>query len=203
MSHESAAVQESDQQPKRKARELSRLLITPQYRKLLEYDHAQSPNWGSTAGKFAEEVMHLCARHETRDVLDYGCGKGKLGQALGFEIQEYDPGIPSKATPPKASDIVACIDVLEHIEPQCVGAVLRHILRLTKIAGFLVISTVKAAHILPNGRNAHLSVHPGGWWMDQLTGAGFERIQVMHLPQFAPRYEEVALTVTYGARDVS
>lgn len=203
MSHASAADHASDPSPPRKARELPRLLITPQYRKVLEADHEQSPQWGATAGKFAANIRELCENLQTRDVIDYGCGKCALGKALGFPIQEYDPGIPAKAQIPEPADIVACIDVLEHIEPQCVGTVLRHILELTKRAGFLVISTARAAHILPNGKNAHLSVHPADWWLEQLTLEGFENVTPLRLPQFAPRYEDVALVVTYGTRNVS
>jgi 2-polyprenyl-3-methyl-5-hydroxy-6-metoxy-1,4-benzoquinol methylase len=116
----------------------------------------------------------LCDEYGTKDVLDYGCGKRTLETALGFEIANYDPCIPGLDSPPKAHDIVVCTDVLEHIEPECLDAVLSDIRRCTKRVAFLLIATRPAKKFLADGRNAHLIQKDEKWWSERLAQAGFE-----------------------------
>lgn len=111
-------------------------------------------------------------------VLDYGCGQGTLRTALkaqGFapDVMEYDPAIKGKDGLPKPAELVACTDVLEHVEPEKLPAVLAHLRRLTLKAAFLLIATRKANKTLPDRRNAHLIVRPADWWTAQVEAAGF------------------------------
>jgi len=170
------------------------MLITPNYKKLLEQDHEKNPNWGTTGARYADVIKRLCVEHKTLNVLDYGAGKGRLAESMGFPVSEYDPGVEGKQDLPKPSDIVVSTDALEHVEPQCVRSVLDHIRELTKVAGFHAISTCKAAHKLPNGRNAHLIVQGRDWWHMALQLAGFE-VEDVRLDCNKPRYEEVCYTV--------
>jgi hypothetical protein len=64
--------------------------------------------------------------------------------------------------------MVACIDVLEHIEPECLDNVLDHIASLTEAVAFLSIHTGPALKKLPDGRNAHLIQEPAEWWLPKL-----------------------------------
>ncbi len=82
----------------------------------------------------------LCAQ----SVLDYGCGKGTLAEAVSFEIREYDPAIAGKDENPLPADLVICTDALEHIEPEYLDAVLVHIASLTRMAAFFVVHTGRA-----------------------------------------------------------
>ena len=58
-----------------------------------------------------------------KSLLDYGTGKGQMIEWLKetistqIEITGYDPAIEKYANlPTKKSDIVTCLDVLEHVE---------------------------------------------------------------------------------------
>lgn len=106
----------------------------------------------------------------TADILDYGCGKGNLAAVLTeMSVRGYDPAVVEFAAEPQPADIVVCTDVLEHIEPDCVDAVLAHIASLTKSAALLAIACYPAIKKLADGRNAHLSVHPPRWWGRKLA----------------------------------
>ena len=62
-----------------------------------------------------------------------------LSNALtGFDVRNYDPCIPEYATPPSPAELVVCTDVLEHIEPDKLDAVLNDIIRLSSKGAFLV-----------------------------------------------------------------
>lgn len=102
-------------------------------------------------------------------MLDYGCGKGVLAEILSWvKIQNYDPAVPEWAREPAPADLVVCTDVLEHVEPDCLDAVLDHLQRLTLKALFVEIGLVPAFKHLDDGRNAHLIVQPVEWWLPRL-----------------------------------
>ena len=58
--------------------------------------------------------------------------------------------------------------MLENIEPDCLDDVLDDLQRVTRKNLFVEVSTQKAIHKLPDGRNAHLIVEPCRWWINQL-----------------------------------
>jgi len=106
-------------------------------------------------------------------LLDYGCGKScNLAKHLKpdhkLTYQAYDPGVPRFSKPPLPAQFVACIDVLEHIEPDCIEAVLDDLCRLTEGAAFLSIDTAPAQKVLSDGRNAHLIQQDLRWWLPRL-----------------------------------
>jgi 2-polyprenyl-3-methyl-5-hydroxy-6-metoxy-1,4-benzoquinol methylase len=147
------------------------VLISDEYRRL-NYELHQKGNYGISGAKYAADILRLTDAHGFRSILDYGCGKGLLKKALdghcSAPIVEYDPAFPEKADLPKPADLVVCGDVLEHVEPECLEAVLDHIRDLAKRAVFLVIATRHASKHLSDGRNAHLIVEPASWWMPKL-----------------------------------
>lgn len=61
--------------------------------------------------------------------------------------------------------MVACIDVLEHIEPELLENVLDDLCRLAEAVVFLTVTTIAAFKTLSDGRNAHLTQQPMSWWM--------------------------------------
>jgi hypothetical protein len=143
-------------------------MITDQYVTLLRECH-QDPAWGTSADAWVDKVRDL-ARSYGPTILDYGCGKGVLREHV-FGVTNYDPAtFPDRPAP---HDLVCCIDVLEHVEFEQLAFVLEDLRKLTKNALFVVISTVPAMKLLPDGRNAHLIVEPPDWWRDQLL-QGFD-----------------------------
>ena len=111
-------------------------------------------------------------------LLDYGCGRNtsllkgfqKIKKELpnGFRYQAYDPGVPKYADQPIPAELVCCIDVLEHIEPELLENVLDHLAELTEVLCFLTIHTGPAGKVLSDGRNAHLIQKPPQWWLPKL-----------------------------------
>jgi len=114
-------------------------------------------------------------------LLDYGCGQLSLGKHLKanhpLKYQAYDPGVEKYSTPPVPAEMVACIDVLEHIEPDCLEAVLDDLKRLTEGILFATVATGPARKTLSDGRNAHLIQEPMSWWMPKF----FERFDVQSM----------------------
>lgn len=143
------------------------MLISPQYREQNKQLH-EDPAYGFSGHKVARRVYEIAEKVGSLDILDYGCGKRSLERSLGFSIRNYDPCIDGLDAPPEPAEIVACIDVLEHIEPECLDAVLDDIRRLTKRNAFLTIASRPAKKILPDGRNAHLIQEGPAWWLPKL-----------------------------------
>ena len=110
-----------------------------------------------------------------KSVLDYGCGKGLLVKKLlnhfgqSLNVKGYDPGIPEYDIQYSPADIVTCFDVLEHIEPENISAVLDDISNNTLGVFICIIDLLPAQKKLVDGRNAHLLIAPPGWWLDKLT----------------------------------
>jgi hypothetical protein len=148
--------------------------LSKSYRKLNTRLHEKAPHYGRSGYLHAEAVAALMVQFDTNDVLDYGAGKCTLQAALQLPICNYDPCIPELSAPPAPADIVACIEVLEHIEPDYLEAVLADLRRLTRQALYATIATVPSTKRLADGRNAHLIVEERQWWRGRLAAAGFE-----------------------------
>lgn len=143
-------------------------LITPEYKHLLELKHEQSQGFGSYGHSVAGYVRDCARQIAATSILDYGCGKQKLQQSLGFAIRNYDPGIPGLDAAPEPADLVVCTDVLEHVEPECLDAVLDDLKRCTLHTILLTIDTAPANKHLADGRNAHLIIENPAFWITHL-----------------------------------
>lgn len=139
------------------------MLISPEYAALNAELHRTRAEYGWYGGN-AEKIAWYSERIGTRDILDYGCGKGNLARRMPWPIKEYDPGIPGKDAPPQPADMVICRDVLEHVEPDCLHAVLADLARCVKRVGFFAIGTGPSWDILADGRNAHVLQRSFAWW---------------------------------------
>lgn len=143
------------------------MLITEEYRKQNAALHEARKDYGAYSARWAVDILEVCQKHGCENILDYGCGKGALKEALDLPVIEYDPAIEGK-TKAIPCDLVACTDVLEHIEPDCLEEVLKHIYAMTQKALFFNISTVPAKKFLSDGRNAHLIIENPEWWREKL-----------------------------------
>lgn len=102
--------------------------------------------------------------------MDYGCGSNlsltkTLKPERDIRYQAYDIGVPEYAGEPTAAEMVTCIDVLEHIEPEYLENVLDHLEELTEVVLFASVHMGPAGKTLDDGRNAHLTQKPPEWWL--------------------------------------
>lgn len=149
--------------------------ITPAYAAEQARLHATDPMFGAEGYQWAYLVAGITFVEGCQSVLDYGCGKGTLADALAgtIPVGEYDPGIPGKDGEPWVSDLVVALDVIEHIEPDCLDAVIADLARLSRRYLFVVISTKLSKRIMADGRDTHLSLHDDAWWAAKFTERGF------------------------------
>ena len=127
--------------------------ISDEYLKEQQKLH-ENPNYGIASTQFASSVANLIRQSKAKSLTDYGAGKQRLWSSLEklgvtdrLQYQPYDPAFPEYG-PPKAADLVCCIDVLEHIEPELLNNVLQELSTLVTRAGFFTI------HQGPAGKNA-------------------------------------------------
>lgn len=152
-------------------------MITDAYKKQLVQLH-QKQTWGNQGWKALPSVLSLILQYKLKkpSILDYGAGERTLERDAKWalpqaQVTSFDPGIPGYDTLPvnQQYDIVVCTDVMEHIEPQYVDQTLATIRLLTGRAAFFIIACSPAKTILPDGRNAHLTIQPPSWWRNKLA----------------------------------
>jgi hypothetical protein len=142
----------------------------------------KDPNYGVASISYAPIVVDIMQKSGARSLSDYGAGKCNLHKTLqkhgvkGYEYFPYDPAFPEYG-PPKAADLVCCIDVLEHIELDYLGAVLNDLKEITRKLGFFSVDTGPAMKVLADGRNAHIIQQPTSWWLPRFC----EHFEIVHL----------------------
>lgn len=160
---------------------MSAATISEEYRRLQQELH-QNPNYGVASLAFAPLVANLIRQTGVRSLSDYGAGKQNLIKGLaqagitGLDYRPYDPAFPAYGEP-QAADLVCCIDVLEHIEPDLLDNVLAELGRITTRLGFFSIHMGPAGKVLSDGRNAHLIQKPSSWWLPKLA----QHFEIVHL----------------------
>ena len=156
-------------------------LISEEYRQMQQKLH-ERPDYGIASIGYAPLVAEVLQQVGATELLDYGAGKGRLGLTLRQHLQKpltihhYDPAVPEWSAPPAPCRFVACIDVLEHIEPHLLENVLDDLKRVTAAVGVFTVDTGAALKVLPDGRNAHLIQQPPEWWLPRIMQR-FELIQ--------------------------
>ncbi len=161
-------------------------MISEAYREMQRELH-KNPNYGVASVGMAPLVAAVLEMYGIGELLDYGAGKQRLKATLdqlGVEVayRAYDPAVDSISAAPEPAECVACIDVLEHIEPDMLDAVLDDLKRLARRYVFLTVHTGPAIKFLPDGRNAHLIQQPAAWWLPKLD-ARFKRLQTAEAGQ--------------------
>lgn len=165
--------------------------ISEKYRSIQQELHL-NPNYGTASLLYAPIVAEIIRKKNIQSLSDYGAGKKNLLKGLnklGISIpiyKPYDPAFPNYGTP-QSAELICCIDVLEHIEPELLDNVIKELSEITINIGFFSIHTGPAQKILSDGRNAHLIQKPSSWWLpriceyfeilqmqpDSTTGKGF------------------------------
>lgn len=157
------------------------MTISPEYLEQQKLLH-QNPNYGNASLHYAELIIEVADQAKAKSISDYGAGKCNLRKKMhelgrtDFQYFPYDPAYPEYGDP-KKSDLVCCIDVLEHVEPPYLDAVLDELKQITVRVGLFTVSSGPALKTLSDGRNAHLIQEPSSWWLPRLC----ERFEIVHL----------------------
>jgi hypothetical protein len=147
-------------------------LITETYRAQQSALH-EAGNYGTASIQYAPLVTEMLNNLKITHLLDYGCSKllnlyKHIKPAAKLTYQAYDPAVPEYAESPVPAQMVACVDVLEHIEPELLDNVLDDLKRVTEDVLFCTVHTGPAYKTLSDGRNAHLTQQPMEWWLPKL-----------------------------------
>jgi hypothetical protein len=148
------------------------MVISNNYRQLLRELHDRELSFaGGTRTNLVAQVIELLG---VESISDYGCGKMVLNQKLTQEFQinieyfPYDPAFPEYG-PPKTADLICCIEVLEHVEPEHIHNVLNELANLVSKYGFFTVHCSNSSKTLADGRNAHILQKPISWWLTELS----------------------------------
>lgn len=146
------------------------MLISDEYRTLNAKQHERNDGYGVNGHRHLQTVLKLIEKHAAASVLDYGCGRAALAKhakrVSPVPFRCYDPAVPEYAQLPEPADLVVCTDVLEHVEPLYLVEVLMHIAGLATKAVFFEIACRPAKRVLDDGRNAHILLRDGDFWLD-------------------------------------
>jgi len=144
-----------------------------------------------------KKFRHLCKdyfiHNKISTVLDYG-GGGSDWSASNFDdtnamsakqffnvvsVTNFEParGLKQKIN----SDAVVCIDVLEHIFIGDVPNILGELFSLATKLLVVNVACYKAAALLPNGENAHITVRSPDWWKGAIdtVSSNYPNVQVL------------------------
>ena len=153
----------------------------------------ENPKYGVASLSFAPIVRSLLRLGKCASLSDYGAGKCNLKKALrlrdgsGIRYQPYDPAFPDYGTPQPA-DLVTCIDVLEHIEPNSLDAVISELSSISQKLAFMTVHTGPAKKVLTDGRNAHLIQESTSWWLGRFE----PYFDILHVQQVRKGFFVVA-----------
>jgi cyclopropane fatty-acyl-phospholipid synthase-like methyltransferase len=137
--------------------------------------HQTDPGYALGGTRHAAGIIQFMRRHGYQTVLDYGCGKGALVQALrdaGVKAYGYDPYASgwSMADVPWTVDLIVSTDVIEHLGYMELSVKIPDMLKLA-IAQYHVIdctpaiSPVRERMLLPDGRNVHVTLRTPREWV--------------------------------------
>lgn len=162
--------------------------LSSEYLETLQ-DHHKYKDWGGTAKRWAGPDLYEILNHRNyhlETALDYGCGQETLKGAFPeLKWTGYDPGIPELAEKPEGMfDLVTCVDVMEHIEPEYVAEVLQEIADYAKRLVYLYIACAPANDKFMSGPRAgqdvHICVQPPAWWEEQVRALKGVHVQEAH-----------------------
>lgn len=157
-------------------------LISDYMREMNKQEHQRNKNFGSGlctdmgmsdhAGRMAVLAGQLVRNFGELTILDYGCGKKEFENRMppieNVIISNYDPCLEGLDATPEPADIVVCIDVLEHVEPEFLNDVLDDLQRLTKKICYAAICTSESSKFYSDGQNQHLIKENHEWWYPRL-----------------------------------
>jgi hypothetical protein len=148
-------------------------VISDQYKNQLNDLHKRK-KFVSGLLKYSE-VERFIKNYQPSSLLDFGCSSGLLIEKIKTNyphittIDGYDPAVDEFSILPKSPyDCLISNDVIEHIEPEFLENTLCIMDNLFQRYAWIVIACYPAKKLLPDGRNAHLTVESPNWWIDKI-----------------------------------
>jgi len=144
---------------------------------------------GQSLHRWLKHIASLIRLTDSKTVLDYGSGKG---EQYGREVRDgpnilapaiqdlwsvksircFDPGVDQlDKLPDQNFDAVIATDVLEHVPESDVFWVVDELFSFADKFVFASIPCYRAAAVLPDGRNAHITIRPPLWWLGVFQSA--------------------------------
>ena len=159
---------------------------------------------------FSEYLIPIFKAHNITSVLDYGCGGtdwyskefNETGQSAVevFGLKNafhYEPA--TNLDERQKADCVTCFDVMEHIFISDVPTVLRDVFQYAKKMVVINSACYKAAALLPNGENAHVTVRPPMWWKGHIDCVALDFPDIQVLLFTSTEYKQVQVFDLYSA----
>ena len=156
---------------------MNKALISDEYLALNKQLHEEDKMYGARGGySWGHTILSICQLYGYQSILDYGCGKASLSEfmlsqdvsAKAPTVFNYDPCIERYQEGRREADVVVCVDVLEHIEPDYPDNVIKDIFLLAEKNVFLLIANHESGKKLADGRDTHLTKRGSDWWTDKL-----------------------------------
>jgi SAM-dependent methyltransferase len=153
-------------------------LASDAYAAQLKKLHSDSKAFGvgNVTAKHYPTIRNVIQKRSFCSVLDYGCGKGHFIQYAkqnlpGLRVEGFDVASDEYAILPSGPfDMVVCLDVMEHVEFGALSNVLGEIRERTGEVFICSVANYPAGKTLPDGRNAHVTQMPFGYWFSMFSG---------------------------------
>jgi 2-polyprenyl-3-methyl-5-hydroxy-6-metoxy-1,4-benzoquinol methylase len=151
-----------------------REVVSEAYAAQLKELHEKSASFGvgNVTSKHYKTIRTVVEKKGFASVLDYGCGKGHFIEyakdkmpnlkVAGYDVASAEYGV----LPPESFDLTICLDVMEHVEFGALANVLSEIRDHTNHCFICSVANYPASKVLPDGRNAHVTQMPFGYWFN-------------------------------------
>lgn len=143
------------------------MLITPAHKSLYALHYQNKPS-KLVPNSHLDQVVRFANEIDAHSIVDYGCGGyASIDGFCSLSVHNYDPAIPAFSALPPTADLVVCLDVLEHVEPDCVDEVISHIRDLAIKGIYLTVSCSPSTKTLPDGSPWHCFVKDYEYWEEK------------------------------------
>ena len=163
--------------------------------------------------KFRNLCKEEISKKNINTLLDYGGGgsnwdepnfeptTGETAKQF-FKIEEVNKFEPARnLMEKKPSDCVICIDVLEHIFISDVPNVVNELFSLSKNLLIINVACYKAAAILPNGENAHITIRSPVWWKGVIDTVAIKHPEIEVMLICSNTFKSGIIFETFKAND--
>jgi hypothetical protein len=142
------------------------MLISEKHQAQYQRHYKERPTKAAPNAHLAQ-ILQFAHEIGAKSILDYGCGgHASIEGYCSLSVQSYDPGMLEYCAHAMPADLVVCLDVLEHVEPEHVDGVIAHIRGLARKGIFLTISCRESPKKLPDGSPWHIFVRDEKYWRE-------------------------------------